>query len=167
MKFQSFKVIAASIMLCLAFCFSGCKVDNKTTDESAQKSRDLKVGYIDSDKLIAEDPDFKSFFNEKQKQAQQLQEKFGGKELSPEEQKNLEKLTKEFAAKEARILGTFVAKAREASTRVMEEKKLDLVLNNAASRSVMEYGGEDITDDVKVKITELEKSKNASGGKKE
>jgi Skp family chaperone for outer membrane proteins len=168
MKSQDFKVIAVSIcMMFLAFTFSGCKVEGKNPDDSAKKNKELKVGYIDSDKLLAECPEFRKFQEKKQKETIDVRNKLTLGKLTEAEKQHIKDLTIEYMGKEEKILKVFVDQVREASGKIMEEKKLDLVLNNAQSNSVLEYGGEDITSDVQSRLVELRKTQSPSGDKKE
>lgn len=140
---------------------SGCRNTTEQDSGSALQERDLKVGYIDSDKLLFDYPEFKSFMKKKDKESEFIRNKIESarklNKFSEADKKYVKDLTLDFMQKEQNILKKFVEQVRTASTAVQNEKKFDLVINNSASAPVIEYGGVDITEDVQARMVELRK----------
>jgi len=160
-------IINLLVLVLFAFALTGCRGEG-ANNPGGEKSgdRSLKVGYIDSDKLLFEYPDFKKFLEKKQEESLEIRNKIakGSKlrNLSEEDRKYIKKATVEFMKKEEVILRKFVDQVRKASNLVKDEKKMDLIINSAASNPVREYGGIDITDDVHAKMIELRKKGNSN-----
>lgn len=157
--------IPVLLLVVLSVIFlAGCRNEADKNENSAVIDRDLKVGYIDSDKLLFEYPEFKSFMKNKDKESEFIRSKIENarklNKLSDSDKKHIKDITVDFMTKEQNILKKFVERVRVASTAVQNEKKLDIVINNAGSSPVIEYGGVDITDDVQAKMVELRKEGN-------
>ncbi len=144
---------------------AGCRNEADKDTNSTLQERDLKVGYIDSDKLLFEYPEFKSFMKKKDKESEFIRNKIENarklNQLSDSDRKYIKDLTLDFMQKEQNILKKFVEQVRVASTEVQNEKKLDIVINHAGSSPVIEYGGVDITEDVQARMVELRKEGNS------
>ena len=157
--------VAFMILVVIAL-FVGCK--GEEADPSKKVSdRALKIAYIDSDKLLEDYPEYKSFKKKKETEGRQILKKVEnakklGTKVSDEDRRKIKELTNQFLANEKVILKKFVESVREASIQVKNEKKYDMVLNNAATRPIVEFGGVDITEDVQVKMVELRKEGNSS-----
>lgn len=154
--------------LALAALIPGCRGGTNTPAANNKTDREIKTGLIDSDRLLMDYPEFKKFLDKKQTESRQIRnimmKKPGeqGGRLSGEDEAHIKKVTEDFMKKEAVIIKKFVDEVRDASKQVQDEKKLDMVINNPFSRSVVEFGGVDITDDVKAKMTELRKQKSST-----
>ena len=166
-KNNNWKVNTPALLLVVfvLFFLAGCRNEADKNANSAVQERDLKVGYIDSDKLLFDYPEFKTFMKNKEKESVSIRSKIENakklKKLSDGDRKYVKKLTLDFMQKEQNILKKFVEQVRVASTQVQNEKKMDIVINHAGSSPVIEYGGVDITEDVQARMVELRKEGNS------
>jgi Skp family chaperone for outer membrane proteins len=152
--------IAIILTVLILYTMSGCKQNsaNATTEIS---SASLRIGYIDSDRLAtqAEFPELTSFFEKKEKERARIRSLMTAKKhLTEAEKESIRKATKEFVKSEDALIKDFVETMRVCSKKVAEEKKLDMVLNNKSAARIVEYGGIDITEDVRAKILEMRKT---------
>lgn len=163
-KSRIIKLTGILLILFLVGVFPGCHSGDKS-GKSKEKvvSNELRVGYIDSDKLLFEFPPFRKFRKKTQTKDFELSEIMKGKkreEITNRDRQLFNSIVNNFLKERTEIKNQFVDRVREASMVVMEEKKLDIIINNATTYAVIEYGGADVTEDVQAKMTELRKQKN-------
>jgi len=154
------QIVGILIVIVMTGIFMGCK-----SGDSSEKpvSNELRVGYIDSDKLLFEFPPFKEFRKKTQEKDIELSKIVMGKkreEITKKDRQMFNSIISSFLKERTELKNQFVEKVREASTVVMEEKKLDIIINNATTSATIEYGGIDITEDVQAKMVELRRQKN-------
>ncbi|MCD4782579.1 MAG: OmpH family outer membrane protein [Candidatus Eremiobacteraeota bacterium] len=158
------------LVLFLGGVFQGCHSGDKSGKSNSNSvASELRVGYIDSDKLLFEFPAFKKFRKKTENNDLELGNIVKGKkreEITNKDRKRFKSIVSGFLKERSEIKNKFVDKVREASLVVMEEKKLDLIINNATTYAVIEYGGTDVTEDVQANMTELRKQKS-TGTKEE
>lgn len=159
-------VLMTSIIFAVTV-IAGCQGESgNVSGRTVSGSSELRVGYIDSEKLLMEHPEYKRFLEEKDRESIDIKNLIdrGRKAgtLSNEEQDYIKDKTKQYIEAEDVIIESFVSQVREASKQVMNEKKLDLVINNPWSGTIIQYGGTDITEDVKSKMTGLDKQEGTA-----
>ncbi len=143
------------MMLLLSGLTAGCKSNQEGSPGEIPDRNQLKVGYIDSDKLLANYEPYRSFLPDKEKHASQVRELLtSGKKITPEEEKYIKDTTLDYMSREEELLGRFVERVRAASEIVASEKKLDIIINNPDSGEVIEFGGIDVTSEVQVKLSQ-------------
>lgn len=138
----------------LIFAASGCQANAKNSKDNAQVSYSpMKIGYIDADRLLSERDEWKKFSRKKGQETVRLMEKYKDKEEpSLEEKKKIAKTTEQFIEEENKIIENFVEETRNASKEVAKEKKLDLIIINSSLSPIIEFGGTDVTEDVRKKL---------------
>lgn len=153
-KYFSRILIPAILLIVIGIFVTSCQSSENNNNEG-NSGRNLRVGYLDADKLMKEFPELVKFMEEKQKQSTRVRTMLtSGKELTEAQKEQIKKTTIKFMEDENRYLEKFVEKVRESAKEVAEEKKLDLVLNNSSTEPVIEYGGIDITEDVRAEINQ-------------
>ncbi|MFP4497212.1 MAG: hypothetical protein ACLFQV_03280 [Vulcanimicrobiota bacterium] len=161
-------IVNTILALVLAFSIiqlTGCK---SSPPPEAESNQQLQVGYIDSDQLVKEFPKLIQFMNKKEKESMEIQTLLSrGEKLSEDEKKKIKDTTVNFLEAENELVDNFVETVRNATRKVAEKKKLDVVINNKSSEPIIEYGGIDITEDVRTQIQEMETSseENKNGEK--
>ena len=140
-----------TITLLISLCFSvfiACGCANKASvGQSTGKS--LKIGYIDTDILMMASPELVKFMEKKMKKRQEIERIIFSKQLSESEKKQLKKTTDDFIAAEKEVRDKFVKAVEESCSKVAKEKNIYFILNNKSSEPIIEYGGIDITEEVK------------------
>jgi Skp family chaperone for outer membrane proteins len=145
---------ALSILLLAALAGCNSSAGSKVEDTPG---KEIQIGMIDTDKLLNDYPDYKKFAEKKEKAGSQVRSLLsGGKPLNSDQKGYIKKSTIEYMKNEEEIIKNFVETVREASKKVADEKKLDMVLKNAESEKIIEYGGTDVTSDVQAKMTEIQ-----------
>jgi hypothetical protein len=149
-------IAAVMLMAALAafLMMAGCRGESGG-DAAKNPPGELKVGLIDSDRLLENYPEYKKFVDKKEKETLQVRNMLStGKKLSEKDKEYVKSTTLNYMKSEEVILKNFVERVREASSLVMAEKKLSLVINNPGTASVIEFGGQDITSEVQAKLSQ-------------
>lgn len=156
-------VILAALITALIIAMIGLGPGCKEDSAQDEAGTELKAGYIDSDRLLDNYSDYRIFLVDKEKHAQEMRELLSsGKELTDSEKEKIKKTTLEYMKTEEGLIRKFVETVREASRKVCDAKKLDMVINNPSSNSVLEFGGIDITSEVQAKISQMESEGKAN-----
>jgi hypothetical protein len=147
------------IVVFISIQITGCVISNADASTKSGSGKKLGIGYIDSDKLFSEFPDLIKFMEEKREKSIEMRSILtGNKELTKEQSEKIAIETEKFIQLENQHLLVFVDTIKIASARVADDKKLDIIINNKSSEKVLEYGGIDVTEDVRLKIKELNES---------
>ncbi|MDQ7824794.1 MAG: hypothetical protein RDV48_18495 [Candidatus Eremiobacteraeota bacterium] len=110
------------------------------------KKKELRVGYIDSDKLLVKWEKYREFGDSYLKERSILIDKVAKdpKNISIEIQNKIVSMDTKWEQVKKEIRDEL----KVASQKVAKEQKFDLVLENSESNPTIEYGGTDITNEV-------------------
>jgi Skp family chaperone for outer membrane proteins len=156
------RILMITLLALLVFTASaGYRQITADASQVGGSGRSLEIGYIDSDKYFEEFPEFIKFMQDKEKKSVEIRNLYkSGKQLTKEQAEDIAKETAKYMEMENNHLKVFVDVVTEASRRVADEKKLDIIFNNKSSGRVLEYGGINVTEEVRTKIREINQSKN-------
>lgn len=151
--------IAIAMLLCVGLYFVGYKTFAQ--EKKVAKKKHVRIAFIDSDQLLGDFPEIKKFAEDKTLESEKIRKTMmerlsGGGQLTDAEKAQIKASTKKFMEKEDKLLKEFIDKVRIATQKVADEKKIDIVLDNKTTDPIIEYGGVNITEDVRLKIKEMQ-----------
>jgi outer membrane protein len=111
------------------------------------EKKEMKIGYIDTDQLLAKCEKYKKIGNDFRKDQEELAKKYArqGSQVSPSDQ---EIEVRKLQEKWDKIKKDVREEIRSAAQEEAKQKKIDLVLDNTQSSPAIEYGGTDMTEDL-------------------
>jgi Skp family chaperone for outer membrane proteins len=154
-------LVVLVVLTCLKI--TGCTLTGVEASPVDGSDRNIGIGYIDSDRLFSEFPELIRFMEEKRQKSVEVRAMLtGGKQPTKAQSEKIARETEKFIQLENQHLKVFVDTIKRASAKVADEKKLDIIINNKSSERVLEYGGIDVTEEVRMKIRELNESDDKS-----
>lgn len=146
------RILILGLLGTLALTGCGEKSDSST----------LRVGVLDTTRILTEMPKYKDLQSNLAREQREFQSRLPqpGAQLSEEEikqlQKEAEKKRTEFQKRVNQTIQTAIKDIRELTTKVAQEKKLDIVVvNTPYNQSVHYHSGQDVTVDVILKLKRI------------
>lgn len=132
------QIIALTLLVTVTLMLSGCG-----------KPQPLNVGKIDTNQIMMQLPQFKELGEEKTKMEKELERQIGqqaaSRPLTEAEKTKYKDMLKKWETLKRKFFEETFQLLRDATRKVAEEKKYDLVVVDTSFSPVVQYGGTDIT----------------------
>ena len=150
---NTLKQLTLIFFISIIITICGCQPQGGTN--TSVISKQLAIGYIDTDELLVKWNKYKEFGDKYIAERNKLVETISEKQKKGNSKEDIDKARAsiaEFDSKWDLEREVIVAEIREASAKVAKEQKIDVVLDNSSSNAVIEYGGTNLTINVLEKL---------------